>query len=66
MATRYATSFRLTDADLARLDELGRRWGPVQPMDRTATFREAVRRCLATEQQTATPNRKNRRQETGR
>jgi hypothetical protein len=39
------TSFRLTKSDLAQIDELGRSWGPVQPLDRTAVIREAVRRA---------------------
>jgi hypothetical protein len=43
------TSFRLTESDLDRIDQLGRIWGPVQPLDRTAVIREAVRRARAAE-----------------
>jgi hypothetical protein len=41
MPTR--TTFRLTDTDLAQIEDLGRIWGPVQPLDRTAVIREAIR-----------------------
>jgi hypothetical protein len=36
--------FRLGDADLARLDALARRWGPVKPLSRTEVIRELIRR----------------------
>ncbi len=40
------TSFRLTEAELERLDDLARRWGgPVRALSRTDAVREAIRRC---------------------
>jgi hypothetical protein len=38
--------FRLTADDLARLDDLCRFWGgPVKPLDRSESIREAIRRA---------------------
>lgn len=36
---------RWTEDDLARITKLGRIWGPVQPLGRTAVLREALKRC---------------------
>jgi hypothetical protein len=39
--------FRLTDDELARLDAIARRWGPVKPLSRTDVIREMIRRTEA-------------------
>jgi hypothetical protein len=41
---------RFTEEDLAACKKLGRIWGPVQPLSRTAVIREALRRCLQAEE----------------
>lgn len=42
-------AFRLTDADLAIIASLSETWGPVQPLDRTAVIREALKRAQEAE-----------------
>ncbi len=37
--------FWLTPAELARLDNLGCRWGPVVPLTRTEVIRELIRQA---------------------
>ena len=39
--------FRLTDEEIARLDDLGRLWGPVKALNRTDVIRELIRRAHA-------------------
>ena len=39
--------FRLTDEEIARLDDLGRHWGPVKALSRTDVIREMIRRTEA-------------------
>jgi len=41
---------RFTDEDLEICAKLGRIWGPVKPLDRSAVIREAIRRALAAEE----------------
>ncbi len=45
MAATPQTNFRLSPNDLARLDELARRWGPIKPLSRTDVVRELIRRA---------------------
>ena len=44
--------FRLTDAELARIDALARRWGPVKALTRTDVLREALDRAYHAEFET--------------
>ncbi len=41
---------RFTDEDLEICKKLGRIWGPVEPLTRTAVIRESIRRCLQAEE----------------
>jgi hypothetical protein len=41
--------FRLSDAELDALDELGAIWDPVKPLTRTDVIREMLRRTLLAE-----------------
>jgi hypothetical protein len=47
---RKSYIFRLSEAESKRIDDLGRLWGSPEPLDRTATFREMIRRCWVTEE----------------
>jgi hypothetical protein len=42
--------FRLSEAESKRIDDLGRLWGSPEPLDRTATLREMIRRCWLSEE----------------
>lgn len=42
--------FRLTDAELAEIDELAKLWGPVEPLTRTQVIREMLKRSRKAEQ----------------
>jgi hypothetical protein len=41
--------FRFSTAELARIDALAHRWGPVKPLTRTDVLREALRRAWEAE-----------------
>lgn len=44
MASTQPRQFRLSDEELADIDEIGREWGPVKPLSRTDVIREMTRR----------------------
>lgn len=54
----HRKSYRFRDADIARLDWLSHRWGPIKPLSETDVIREALRRCMEAEAEKVSPRKR--------